>query len=102
MAQFDIHRNAAGAFPPYLVCLSNDLLAAMATIVVAPLVPLAEVGHRPLPKFCPIVEVDGETCVLMTLELAGVSPRVLGPRIATLADRRNEIIAALDFLFTGI
>ncbi len=102
MTQFDLHRNAAGAFPPYLVLLSHDLLADMATLVVAPVVPLAELDGRPLPKLCPTVTVDGESCVLMILELAGVSPRVLGPRIGSLAERGRDIIAALDFLFTGI
>ena len=42
------------------------------------------------------------TPVLMsTAELAGISFRVLGEKMCSLKLHRTEIIAALDFLFTG-
>lgn len=37
----------------------------------------------------------------MTPQLAGIPVRQLGEPIATLTDRRAEIIAALDLLITG-
>ena len=37
-----------------------------------------------------------------TPELAGVAKRALGEKIASLKPKRDEIIAALDLLFTGI
>ncbi|MFA6922059.1 MAG: CcdB family protein [Gallionella sp.] len=39
---------------------------------------------------------------MSTAELAGVSCRSLGDKVASLANKRSEIIAALDLLFTGI
>lgn len=44
----------------------------------------------------------GDTAVFMsTAELAGVPVRSMGKKVSSLKDQRHEIIAALDFLFTG-
>lgn len=50
----------------------------------------------------PALDVEGKRVTMLTPELAGVSARVLGERVANLAARREAIIAALDFAFTGI
>lgn len=39
---------------------------------------------------------------MSTAELAGVSIRALGDKVTSLKNKRDEIIAALDLLFTGI
>jgi toxin CcdB len=38
---------------------------------------------------------------MSTPELAGIAVQSMGQKAGTLKDRRDEIIAALDFLFTG-
>jgi toxin CcdB len=38
---------------------------------------------------------------MSTAELGGIPMRALGRKVGSLKDRHNEIIAALDFLFTG-
>jgi toxin CcdB len=38
---------------------------------------------------------------MSTAELAGVPISALGERVGSLKEQRSEIIAALDFLFTG-
>ena len=38
---------------------------------------------------------------MSTAELAGVTVHILGEKVCSLKEQRNEIIAALDFLFTG-
>ena len=38
---------------------------------------------------------------MSTAELAGVNLHVLGEKVCSLKEQRNEIIAALDFLITG-
>jgi toxin CcdB len=39
---------------------------------------------------------------MSTAELAGVPARILGDKVLSLKSKRDEIIAALDMLFTGI
>jgi toxin CcdB len=38
---------------------------------------------------------------MSTAESAGIPVRSLGEKVTSLKDRRYEIMAALDFLFTG-
>jgi toxin CcdB len=49
----------------------------------------------------PLVQFDGDTYVLMTLQLAGVARSDLGPSAGSLAERRDVIVAAMDFLLSG-
>lgn len=104
MAQFDLYANpsreTSGAVP-YLLDLQSDLLDPLATRVVAPLF-WQESAGPPAETLMPRFEIDGRTVVMSTPELAGVSRSQLGSRIGSLADRRDDIIAALDMLFTGI
>ena len=56
------------------------------------------VAERLMPKF----RVEGISVVMSTPELAGVGVANLGEPVVSLADKRQEIIAALDLLFSGI
>jgi toxin CcdB len=39
---------------------------------------------------------------MLTPQLAGIEKKQMGSEVASLAEHRNEIIAALDLLLTGI
>jgi len=56
---------------------------------------------HPISRLTPVVVFQGQAYVAMVPELAGVSRRELGPPAGDLAPLRQEIIAALDLLFTG-
>ncbi|WP_303908888.1 CcdB family protein [Thiohalomonas denitrificans] len=70
------------------------------TRVVAPLVRLGAFG-RPISVLNPVFTIESNEVVLSTAELAGVSTAVLGPYVTSLSEKRDEVIAALDLLFTG-
>jgi len=104
MAQFDVHPNPVGEMAdmaPFVLDLQDGGLAAMPTRLVAPLVRQEE-GVRPARHLTPVMAVDGERLMLMPHLMAAVPAKSLGRPIGSLADRRDEIVAALDFLFTGI
>jgi toxin CcdB len=103
MAQLDVFRNANPAtrsFAPYLVDLQHELLSPMKTRVVAPLLHADRV--RPISRLNPTFEIEGNPVVMSTQELAGVPQTAFGERVGSVADRRDEIIGALDLLFMGI
>ena len=103
MAQFDVYENPneeANQTVPYLLDLQADLLDNLATRVVAPLVAAALVG-RAVNHLNPRFKVKDSVVFMSTAELAGVPTSVLGEKIGSLKEQRSEIIAALDFLFTG-
>ena len=49
----------------------------------------------------PVIRFEGEVFVLMTPQLAGISRRELGPSVGSLAQQRDAIVAAMDFLLMG-
>jgi toxin CcdB len=102
MAQFDVYRfKPAGAKAVHVIDLQSDMLEGLATRIVAPLYPL-EPQSRPILRLNPTVQVDGKAFYLATQELTAVRVKSLGKPVASLAEKRDELIAALDFLITGI
>jgi len=104
MAQFDVHPNpnpASRERIPFLVALPSDLLGAFDATVVAPLRLKAELDVVPVLRLNPMVRIDDQTYLLRTQELAAILTRSLKTPVANLSAQREEILAALDFLFTG-
>lgn len=102
MAQFDVHRNPRGGAFPLLLDVQADLLSALATRVVVPLARARRWTSKPLTVLNPIVVVRRVDYVLVFQELAAIPTAALGRPVGSLASRREELIAALDLLFTGI
>lgn len=103
MAQFDVYLNPnpdTKQSVPYLLDVQADLLEDLATRVVVPLVTVSAMG-KAANNLNPEFKIKRISVVLSTPELAGVPTRTLGEKVCSLKDCRNEIIAALDFLFTG-
>jgi toxin CcdB len=100
--QFDVVANpdpVEAEYRPYLVVLQSDLVSGLTSTVVAPLVPREQMkgAHR----LNPIVPIEGQEYWLATHELFAVDQRMLRGKVTTLADHREAVIAALDFVFTG-
>jgi toxin CcdB len=104
MAQFDVYLNPNAATRktiPFLLDVQADLLDTLATRVVVPLILAEEMGLA-AKHLNPQFKIKGAAVVMSTAELAGVSTRSLGDKVTSLKNKRDEIIAALDILFTGI
>lgn len=104
MAQFDVYRNpnpGTRKTMPFLLDVQADLLDDLVTRVVVPLVAASE-RDRPAKHLNPKFKVEGKTVVMSTAELAGIPRKAMGEKITSLRNKREEIIAALDFLITGI
>ena len=103
MAQFDVYANPnpeTNQEIPYLLDVQADLLNTLATRVVVPLIK-ASSAEKPLRHLNPQFTVNETVVIMSTSELSGISVQSMGQKAGTLKDRRDEIIAALDFLFTG-
>lgn len=104
MAQFDVYRNASpdtAVVIPYLLEVQADLLEGLATRVVVPLY-RQDVIPRPIDHLHPVFVFLGEKLVLSTAELAGIPRAMLGEPVGSLSEHRADIVAALDFVFSGI
>jgi toxin CcdB len=103
MAQFDVYRNtnpATCSAIPYLLDVQTGLLELLKTRVVVPLEECSQfaAAQRLTPTFC----IEGTSVMMSTPELAGIHTRSLGEYVCSLAEHRQDIMAALDMLFSGI
>jgi toxin CcdB len=101
--QFDVLANPFSASrerQPFLVALQSDLLArSLDTVVVAPL-ERADSGTF-ADRLNPRVTLDGAPFALITQEIVTVRKSALRNPVGSIAAERDNIIAALDLLFTG-
>lgn len=105
MAQFDVHRNPnpqTRARMPFLLDVQSDLLAELGTRVVVPLCPASAMKGKLVKTLMPTFAIDNKPYAMLTPQLAGIERKQMGTEVASLAEYRNEIIAALDLLLTGI
>jgi len=105
MPQFTVYKNKNAAMKariPYLMDVQCNLLSDLETRVVIPLYISAALKGKQLTTLTPTFKVEGKEYVLMTPQLAGISKKELGQEIADLTVHRDVIIAAMDFLITGI
>jgi toxin CcdB len=105
MAQFMVCRNKnsqTSSAVPFLLDIQNDLLSDLETRVVVPLCPLSSMKGKPLRTLMPVFAVEGERFVMLTPQMAGIPKSELGAAVAQVEQHRFEIIAAIDFLLTGI
>jgi toxin CcdB len=104
MAQFSVYRNKnprTKATFPLLVDVQSDLLEPLNTRVVIPLTKAPGLTKKPVSHLTPEVTFGGERYVLMTPQLAGINRSELGSHAGSLAEERQAILAAIDFLVTG-
>jgi toxin CcdB len=104
LAQFTVYRNKSArskAVYPLLVNVQSDLLEDLQTRVVIPLSKAAALAKRPVSQLTPLIEFEGTQYVLVTPQLAGIAQTELGPVTGSLAQSRDTIFAAMDFLLLG-
>lgn len=104
MSQFDVHTNPFRRIRerrPFLVVLQSDLISLdFDSIVVAPLQP-AHAGNF-INRLNPAVTFGSRSFVLITQDLSTMRKSQLGASRGSVRHHRDQIIAALDILFTGI
>ncbi|HEY4645616.1 MAG TPA: CcdB family protein [Steroidobacteraceae bacterium] len=104
MRQFTVYRNknprTKGALP-FLVDVQTDLLEDMQTRAVIPLGKGAALARKPIEHLMPAISFEGEDYLLLTPQLAGISRSDLGAVAGSVAEQRQMILSAIDFLLTG-
>lgn len=109
MKQFNLYANedkdTSQAYP-YFVDVQNNMLDSLKSRVVIPII-LLEKSKTPRTNLypqnlCPVIEIGHKKCVLMTHQMTSVSVQMLKSEEGSLSKYRDEIVAAIDFLVTGI
>jgi toxin CcdB len=104
MSQFDIHANPfrrSREHQSSLVIVQSDFISQdFDSVVVAPLEPVGAI--KLVDRLNPAVKFGNRSFLLITQELLTVRKSELGAPRGSLQHQRDDIIAALDMLFTGI
>ncbi|RKE86586.1 CcdB family protein [Rhizobium sp. AG855] len=98
MTRFHVHR--IGDDGSLALDVQSNLLDALTTRVVVPLAPVGDVVTL-VPRLNARLAIDGETFAMLTQFITTVPVSAVGPAIADLSARADEITAATDFLFQG-
>jgi len=105
MAQFSLYHNrnrSTRKAYPYFVDVQNALVDTLNTRLVIPLARHNEIGDSVVTRLCPLVSIGDETFVLLTQQMTTIPLSALSMEVGSLEQRRDDIIAAIDFLVTGI
>ncbi len=105
MAQFDVYANPSShskAHYPYLVDIQSALLTRLVSRIVNPLGRSSAFGGEAMKGLTPRISFDGEELLLLTPQIASVPEKLLRNPVGSLAHFREQIIAALDLVITGI
>lgn len=105
MAQFWVYENlnkATREIYPYLLDIQSNLLDDLRTTPAIPLCPVEIAGKATITKLCPKVDIDGRVFIVLTQQMAGIDRKILGREVCDLSRYRSEVIAALDFIISGI
>lgn len=102
MARFDVHQYKQPNSPVLAVVdVQAEILSALATRMVIPLVPAVLGRSEELARLKPRIEVNGEPFILATTDMAAMKADALGSLIVNVEDQRQIIIDAIDFLLQG-
>lgn len=96
MARFDLYRDGDN----FLLDVQADTLGDLNTRAVVP-VRLPHQAPAPARRMNPLFQVEGQGYVMVTQFIAAIPESELQVPVANLAEHRDEITAALDFLFQG-
>ena len=99
MARFDVH-SCRRAGIPYLVDNQADFLHRLPTRLVIPLVARESIPS-PIERLHLRVTVGGRDLILATNLMTSARRDQLGDKVASLANLRSEIVAAVHFLLQG-
>lgn len=102
MAQLDVYLNNnsdTNKLYPYLLDIQSDALSSLPTRVVIPLV-RASNFEKVVSILNPQLKIDQTDVIVSTAQMASIDARILGARVCSLHDMRNEIVAAIDLLIS--
>ena len=82
--------------------VQSELLDSLNSRLVIPLTPLELLDQKAPSHLCPAISISEGDFVLLTYQMASVPVKLLSIPVEDLSTFRDEIIAAINFLITGI
>lgn len=98
MARFSVYPDPDGG--GYLLDVQADIMRSLNTRAVVPLMPLGK-APKPATSLNPLFVIDDTEHSMVTQYMAAIPTSVLKREIMNVADRRDDIVNAIDLLIRG-
>ncbi len=103
--QFDVYRNTdkdTNKTYPFFIDIQTNLLDSLNSRAVIPLTQLKKVNKEYPENLCPLIQIDGKDFALLSHQITSIPLSLLKKKVQSAELFRNEVVAAIDFLVTGI
>lgn len=103
--QFDVYENTdqdTNKIYPFFIDIQTNLLDTLNSRVVIPLTPTTSMDKKYPENLCPLIQFEGKEFALLAHQLTSVPLSLLKKKSQSAQSARSEIMAAIDFLVTGI
>jgi toxin CcdB len=103
--QFDVYENTdkdSNLSYPFFIDIQNNLLNSLNSRVVIPLTPAKNTEKNYPKNLCPSIRIKNKEYALLTHQITSVPVQILKKKSTSAESNRNEIVAAIDFVVTGI
>jgi toxin CcdB len=101
MARFDVYPMPGLVAQGYLLDVQADILGYLNTRTVVPLLPKSA-APAAIRSLNPALEIEGKPYTMLTQAIATLPARDLRGKVASLGNHHDDIMRALDILFTGL
>ncbi len=105
MSAFTLYKNTnpdSKAVYPYFINIQNDLLDDLNSRIVLPVTPIRYLENLPIDTLCPVLDLGDERYAVLTHQVTTIPTTALREAVTSVEYLREEIIAAIDLLVTGI
>lgn len=105
MSQYCVYENLnenSKKIYPYLLDVQSTLLLDLETRMVIPLMYKDKIVKGIISNLNPIITIKKKEYVLLTQQMAGISKSQMRLFVCDCLGERHKILAAIDFLITGI
>lgn len=103
--QFDVYKNTdkdTNKTYPYFIDIQTNLLETLNSRVVIPATPVKNANKEYPESLCPIISIQEKNFALLTHQITSVPVSMLREKALSAESIRNDIVAAIDFVVTGI
>lgn len=103
MSNFTLHKNIAESkkYYPFLIDVQNQIFSDLTARLVIPVALLSDFQNTQIKTLNPVIIHQGKHYIVLTQQMASITTKALGESVQEIMEKRNEILAAIDFLITG-
>jgi len=105
MTQYHAHKNTDSLSVktyPLVLDVQSKLLDGFATRVVLPMRLVNQYAAKPITGLNPVINIDEQNYLVLAQQITVMPARFLGNAVADLSAHQHAIVAAMDYVLSGV